>query len=396
MPRPRNLLKTREIASIKDDGWYKDGGNLFLRVSNGNTRRRWIFRFRRGDKVTEIGLGREDEHTNPLAEVRDRRDQLLKQVERGLDPLAERRRNEHLQENRKTFAEVASLVIERQVESGRGQSSLDSWRHSFYEHCKKIAKLDVAEISTADLKDVVMPLIKDGYHSTAMRTLRRIEDVLGYAKAHEWRTKDNVASWVNIKSVVPERPNGNHHHPMLPYAAAPDVVQALREIETMGARLLEFTMLTAVRSSEAGGAKWSEFDFETAIWEVPAERMKRRTLFKVPLSDQVVAILEELKTHRRTGGRVFTVGRHAVWRVCKRVTGMASVHGMRATFRSWCADHGIDDGVAEGCLSHGPGDATRAAYNRGEMVDRRRVVMQAWADFLDGKHAANVVQLKRA
>jgi integrase len=392
--RQRNFLTPLKIASIKADGWYKDGGNLFLRVSNDNTRRRWIFRFRRGAKVTEIGLG--GEGTFALAEVREKRDQLLKQVERGLDPLAERRRNEHLQAQRKSFGEVAAAVMARQAKSGRSESSLYSWRRSFEVHCAKISKLNVEDIGTGDVLVVVLPLIDSAGYPTARRTLARIADTLAFAIAHQWRSGANVAEWRNIKAVIPERPNGKRGRPMLQWPEAPAFIQALRESEAVSARCLEFIMLTAVRLSEARGAQWSEIDFKAALWTVPANRMKRRVEFKVPLSDRAVALLEQLRTHRPTGGRVFSVGRCAVWDICKRVSGTASVHGMRATFRSWAADHGIDDGLAEMCLSHGPGDATKSAYNRAEMVERRRVVMQAWADFLDGKHSADVVPLKRA
>jgi hypothetical protein len=117
--------------------------------------------------------------------------------------------------------------------------------------------------------------------------------------------------------------------------------------------------------------------------------------FKVPFSDRASALLAELKAHC-IPAPCFPITREAVWNVCKRRAPAALVHGLRATFKPWCQDSGIDEEVAEGCLSHGPGDATKAAYNRADMVDRRRVVMLAWADFLDGKHAANVVPLKRA
>jgi integrase len=294
--------------------------------------------------------------------------------------------------------------MERQEKSGRGDSSIASWRHSYDVRCKKIASLDVADITTADVKGVVAPIIEAGTYPSARRTLARIADVLAYAIAHEWRTKANVAEWANIKAVISERPRPDdeedRHHPMLPWPEAPAFMAALRGIDTMGARCLEIIVLTAVRLSEARLAQWPEFDFEAAIWTVPASRMKpsrktRRVDFKVPLSDSALALLAELKAHCQTGPVFAGTARNVIWEMCKRLAPKASPHGLRATFRSWCANKGIDDGLAEMCLSHGPGDATKAAYNRDDVVERRRVVMSRWADFLDGKDSAAAVPLKR-
>jgi integrase len=390
-----NRLTAIGLRTLSKDGWHADGGGLYLRINDEGRRRRWIFRFRRQGKVTEIGLGTPTDVT--LGEARQRRDEYSKDLRQGLNPLDQRRRNEHLQAQRKSFSEVAAAVMGRQGKSGRSESSLYSWRRSFEVHCAKMGMLDVADIGTDDVLGVVLPLIDTAGYPTARRTLARIADVLAYAIAHQWRSGVNVAEWRNIKAVIPERPNGKRRgRPMLPWKEAPTFIQSLRESDAMSARCLEIVVLTALRLGEARLAQWKEFDFETALWTVPETRMKRRIEFKVPLSSRSLALLEELKAHRRTGSCVFPVGRCAVWDMCKRVAPEASVHGWRATFRSWAADNGIDDALAEMCLSHGPGDATKAAYNRGEMVDRRRAVMQAWADFLDGKHAANVVPLKRA
>jgi integrase len=253
---------------------------------------------------------------------------------------------------------------------------------------------------------ILLDLIDDGAYTTARRTLSRIADTLGYAIAHEWRTKGNVAAWANIKSVIPERPNGEkRHHPMLLWKEAPAAIAALRVSESMSALCLEFVILTMVRMSEARLARWGEFDFAIAIWTVPAIRMKKkdRGPFEVPLFDRALAILDEIRQHRRPGPYVFLgadrqpLSRTALWAQCHRLTeGKGSTHGWRATFRSWYADNCDDPEVAEACLAHAPGDATTQAYHRTPMLARRTPVYQRWADFLDGKEAAadNVVPLK--
>jgi integrase len=397
--RELNKLTPRQVAAIKDDGWHSDGGGLYLRVSDDGRRRRWIYRYIRTidgkRKVTEIGLGAADSVT--LARAREERRRLADEVNAGRNPIQERQRAQREQANRKTFGEVARLVIDKNSK-GWSLSSLTTWERSLYVHCAKIAKVYVEDVATADVMDIVTPLIDTGYYSTARRTLSRIADVLGYAIAHEWRSRGNVAAWENIKSVIPKRPkNGDEsddrHHPMLPWQEAPAAIAALRESESMSARCLEFIALTAVRLTEGRAARWPEFDFATATWTIPATRMKRSVMFKVPLCDRALAILDELRMHR-TGPVVFfgqgrgPVTRHVCWMQCRRVTeDRGSPHGWRATFRSWCADNGVDDGVAEACLSHGPGDATKATYNRAEMVARRRDVMQDWAAFLSGEAA---------
>jgi integrase len=405
--RELNKLTRRQVETAKD-GWHSDGGGLYLRVSDDGRRRRWFYRFIRTidgkRKVTEIGLGAAKAVT--LARAREERTRLAVEVNAGRNPIQERQRAQREQANRKTFAEVARLVIERDAKA-KSQSSIYSWERSLYVHCAKIAEVNVEDIATADVQDIVTPLVNAGTYSTARRTLSRISDVLGYAVAMGWRKTTNVAAWANFKNVMPKRPNNGDeergHHPMLPWPEAPAVIAALRESESMSGRCLEFIILTAVRMTEARAARWPEFDFATATWTVPANRMKRRVMFKVPLSDRALAILNEIRLHRRAGPYVFlgtdreALSRNALWMQSQRRTGhRASVHGWRATFRSWCADNGVDDAVAEACLSHGPGDATKAAYNRAEMVTRRRVVMQRWSDFLDGKEAAadNVRRLR--
>ena len=167
--------------------------------------------------------------------------------------------------------------------------------------------------------------------------------------------------------------------------------------------MLEFTILTAVRVSEARGATWDEIDFDKALWTVPAARMKMGLKHIVPLSDRALAILRALHEHRGRGLHVFPGGRAgrplsrtSILDQSMRTTGgKASVHGWRATFRSWCSETGVAFEVAEACLAHGK-DKIVAAYDRTSMIERRRVVHQAWANWLAGPASAEVIPLRRA
>jgi len=232
--------------------------------------------------------------------------------------------------------------------------------------------------------------------------MSRVETVLDCAIAHGWRSAGNVAAWNIQKHIVPKRPKDeeDQHHPMLPWRDAPAAMIELRASDTMSARCIEFVALTGARLTEARAARWDEIDFDKALWSVPKGRMKMRETHDVPLSRQALALLESLKAVR-TGPLVFfgrgrgPITRHACWMQCLRATGdMGSPHGWRATFRTWCADNGVDREVAESALAHKL-SGVEGAYNRATMIERRRPVMQAWSDHCDGESAtATVVPFK--
>jgi integrase len=391
--RRLNKLTAREVAGAKD-GSHSDGGGLYLRVQDGGRRRSWVFRFTRNGKTSEMGLGRVT-----LAMAREEAKRLREMIAEGKNPVAERRRVEAEKANRKTFAEVAQFVIERE-RNGWGAGSLASWERSLFRDAKTLAETNVDAVAVEHVKQVVTPIFDRGNHVAARRTLSRIESVLDCAIAHGWRSMSNVAAWNVQKHIVPKRPKEDRHHPMLPWRDAPAAIAELRASDTMSARCIEFVALTGVRLTEARAAKWSEFDFDNALWVVPRGRMKMRATHTVPLSRQTLALLESLKEHR-TGPLVFfgqrrgPVTRHACWMQCRRATGdMGSPHGWRATFRSWCADNGVDREVAESALAHKLGPV-EAAYNRASMVERRKPIMQAWGAFLAGDSSAAVVPFRR-
>jgi integrase len=257
----------------------------------------------------------------------------------------------------------------------------------------------VNEIVLDDVKRAVMPLIDKGHVASARQTQSRIQIVLNYAVEHGWRGEDRRSAW----SPVAKRPKGERpHHPMLPWKEAPAFVAALRASDGLSARVLEFLILTATRLSEAREARWSEIDLATKTWIVPASRSKTRQPHPVALSSRGLEIIEECKAHRVNDLVFFgrrdrhPVSRMAVWAQCQRTSsGKASPHGFRATFRSWCADTGVEFEVAESALGHVPGGVVEA-YQRSPLLERRRPVMADWAAFLnDESESAEIVPLRR-
>jgi integrase len=224
--------------------------------------------------------------------------------------------------------------------------------------------------------------------------------------AHGWRSGANVAAWSVFRHILPKRPKdeADRHHPMVQWQDAPEIINRMRAVDTVAARALEFAALTATRISEAAGARWGEI--EGATWTVPKGRMnprgrgKPREAHVVPLSRQAVELLDGMLKHKvrdvvfpRPDAPVFPrpdgapVARMQCSRVSAAVTdGKASPHGWRSTFRTWCADHGVDREAAEAALAHKIG-GVEGRYNRAAMIGRRRPVMQAWADHLDGHGA---------
>jgi integrase len=408
MERKENLLTAKEVAGA-GPGWHADGNNLYLRVDHspdGSKRKRWIVRVTRDGKKRDFGAGSADRTS--LALARKRRNAILDQLADGKDPVAEkhaiRQAAATAKKTAKTFGEAAEAAFKiREPGWKKGSSTPGAWVKSINVDMKPLLRLPVGEIGVAEVKSVVKPFSDRGSLVAGRGLLSRIEIVLAYATAHEWRKGDNPASWSIFEHLFPHRPNGGkRHHPALDWKDMPAFMAKLRAAEmSLSAVALELIALTATRSNEVRGMRWDEIDWDAKLWTAPPERMKRSVEFKVPLSQQALALLKPLYETKRRAQLVFPgprsgawIANQTLWKTMVQVTGKtATTHGLRASFRSWCEDVGVEHEVAEACLAHGKGDQTAQAYNRGEMVERRRIVMQRWANFLDGKVSAKVLSI---
>lgn len=417
-----NRLKAGDVDSL-GDGMHSDGGYLWLRVRGSS--RSWIVRGPRIDgRKPELALGSADRVG--LAVARKRRDEALATWKAGKDPAAERKAAREAQANRKTFAVVAAMKIESKQSGWRPSfegrtTTLDQWTRNIERDCAPIAGKPIDEISVDDIKRVVSPYWDRKALSAGRDMLKRVEQVFDYAIAHGWRAAANPAAWTVFKHLWPGELGGKVHRAALPWADAPAFLERLRASDAMGARVVEFVMLTAVRSGEARGALWSEIDLEARTWTVPASRLKtgKKNPFPhvVPLSDQAIELIDRLAADRvgdclfpgyaltanEDGSRWRSRAAHvdtpipnsSVWTLTKRMGGDVDIttHGFRSTFRDWAAEHGVNSDVAEACLAHIKG-GVEGAYFRTTMVGQRRQAMQAWADFLEAGEASNVVPLK--
>jgi integrase len=251
----------------------------------------------------------------------------------------------------------------------------------------------VQAIDTALVLKVLEP-IWTTKPDTASRLRGRIEVVLDWAKARGYRQDENPARWRgHLDKLLPARSKVRRveHHAALPYRELPGFLIGLREQEGISARALEFTILTAARTGETIFAQWSEFDLLDKAWTIPAARMKAGREHRVPLSARALAVLEEMQAHRHTdGGFVFPGGKlgtplssNAFLRLLRRMGhGDLTTHGFRSSFRDWAAERTNSPAeVAEMALAHTVSDKTVAAYNRSDLFDRRRRLMQQWATF---------------
>ena len=266
MPRPINKLNARQVATAKKPGRYSDGGGLYLVIDDN--RRRWVFRYTRRGATTELGLG--SARGVPLSKAREEAEALRQVLRDGKDP-----RSVRLKPTIPKFGEFAEKYIEAMRSGWRSATHARQWQTTLAEHAAPLRDKPINEIATADVLEILQPLWAR-IPETAQRLRGRIESILDAAKAKELRTGENPARWKgHLKNLLPSRRRlAQKHHAALPYAEVPEFISRLRDRQAMSAYALEFTILTAARTSEVLGARWSEIDLVAGIWTVPAARMK--------------------------------------------------------------------------------------------------------------------------
>ena len=338
MARPTNRLTAIGASKATKVGRHADGGGLYLNVSVSGSKS-WVFIWARDKRKREMGLGAFP--TVSLAMARDRAARCRKQVADGLDPIAERGRD-----TRKTFGNVADIYFEAMKADWSNGKTQYKWHRALVHHCAPIRDLQVASIQTEDVLRVLTPLWETK-SETASKLRGQIERVLDFARARGWRRGDNPARWRgHLQNVLPKpRALTRGHLPAMDYRDVPAFIERLQSSQAMAARALEFLILTAARSGEVLGARWSEVDLDAGIWSVPAARMKARADHRVPLSDRALAILHSLH-EVRVSDFVFPGQRPnrplsgmAMEMLLRRLKiENATVHGFRSSFRDWCGD----------------------------------------------------------
>jgi integrase len=396
MAREVNRLNARAVATITKHGRHADGGGLYLSISpNGG--RRWVFLYRWHGKPTEIGLGSARDVT--LARARELARQARSNLAEGLNPKDARK-----PPNTATFGECADRVIEAMRPSWRNEKHAAQWTMTLRHYAAPIRHLPVDKVGTDDVLSVLKPLwnVKS---ETASRLRGRIERVLDAAKAQGLRSGENPARWRgHLDQLLPKRQRLTRgHHAAMAYVAVPGFTSNLQSRSAIAALALEFAILTAARSAEVLGARWNEFDLDRAIWTVPAGRMKAAREHRVPLSPRALRIVADLEDNRtsdfvfpgeKAGCPLSGMSLEMVLRRMKIED--ATVHGFRSSFRDWAAEcTNFPNEVCEAALAHVIGNKAEAAYRRGDLFDKRRKLMDAWAAYCGTTKTDKIVAFKR-
>lgn len=391
-----NKLSARGLAAATKPGRYGDGGGLYLVVAPDGSRK-WVFRFAWNGRQRDMGLGAVRDVS--LAEARTEANAARAHVRAGRDPIAERDRTRHSASGVPTFGEIADQLIEGIEHGFRNEKHRAQWRMTLTEYAGPLRPKAVDAITTEDVLSCLKPIWQTKAE-TASRVRGRIERVLDAAAARGLRSRENPARWRgHLDALLPKRQKlARGHHAAMPFNDVPVFIVRLREVEGISARALEFAILTAARSGEVLSAQWSEIDLEARVWTVPASRMKAGREHRVPLPDRAVEILSTL-AKTKIGEFVFPGAKRdrplsvmALTMSMRRAgVGEFTVHGFRSSFRDWAGErtHFARE-VAEAALAHVVGDQTERAYRRGDALDKRRELMDAWAAFCEGS-GGNVV-----
>jgi integrase len=386
---PRNLLTLAKIADgIKAK--LSDGDGLWLhRAPSG--RMYWVFIYTRAGKRRELGFGRFG--TLPgevgLTAARRKADVARSLLAEGGDPFTELAKRK-VSADRPTFGQIADEYIAAMKSQWRGRHTEPRWRRFADVHAVPLRKIPVADITTDDVVKMLRPMWTT-LPETSGKCREMTKMVLDHAKARGLRTGDNPGQWKgHLDQILPKRDAlSKENHAAMPYTSVPEFFGKLAQEKSISAQALAFTILTAARSGETRGALWNEIDADGAIWTVPANRMKSGREHRVPLSQAAVDILTKMRA-LSVSDYVFPGGRANAplsdvslsKPLTKLGAGEFTVHGFRSSFRDWCGEATeFQREVAEAALAHSVGDSVELAYRRGDALQKRRKLMDSWADY---------------
>lgn len=401
MSRAIHRLKAVAVAQTTKPGLYSDGGGLYLQITAAGVRS-WLFRYMRQGKARGMGLG--PLHTITLAKARGKAHECREQLLAGIDPLDAKKdaqQSQRVEEAKAlSFRQCAVNYHLAHKDGWKSAKHADQWTNTLSTYAYPvIGDLPITAIDVGLVMKILEPIWKTKTE-TASRLRGRIESVIDWATARGYRIGENPARWKgHLDHLLMSRSAANKvvHHPALPYADLAEFIVDIRKQDGFAKQALEFAILTACRTSEVLNAGWSELDLDLAIWTIPAERMKAGREHRVPLSARACEILREQRTAGQGQQRAADEDQYVFpgRKVAQPLSNMAllqllkrmnrndlTVHGFRSTFRDWageCTNHPRE--IAEAALAHTVKDKTEAAYARGDLFDKRRVLMSDWATF---------------
>ncbi len=407
MARLIEKLTPLGVSKKQTPGHYGDGGGLWLQISKFKSKN-WVFRYTLHGTRREMGLGAT--HTVSLAEARQKAKECRLTLLDGKDPIEVRETTTLAEALRRakmmTFDQCAAAYIEAHRSSWKNVKHISQWENTIQVYASPvIGKLPVTSVDT-DLVVKILNPIWQTKTETATRLRGRIESVLNWATTSKFRQGDNPARWRGHLENLLSSPNKIakvKHHPALPWQELGKFMVDLREREGVAARAVELAILTATRSGEVRNATWAEFD--AGLWVIPASRMKMGREHRIPLPTAAVELLGKMP---RLGDLVFPgtkkdkpLSNMSLTAVLRRMErNDITVHGFRSTFRDWCSEsvaNSFPREVCEHALAHSLPDKIEAAYRRGDLIEKRALLMQAWADYCATiQPVAKVTQIRGA
>lgn len=418
MPKIAKPLSDLQVRRIMRVGWHAVGGvaGLLLQVRNPTNEgaqmpRSWILRIKVGDQRQPIGLGSYPQVS--LADAREQAGKLASEAKQGVNLKAKKRAERSsliaAAAKNKTFIECAEAYMDAHSSDYTSDKHRKQWPATLFTYAYPIiGKMLVSDIAMRDVRNVleqetVVDVNTKGKlwyvkTETAKRLLGRIKTVLDYATVNEYRTGTNPAQWTGFLSTQlpsPKKLQKKEHHPAVPYQQIGDFMSKLRSNSSLSAKALEFLILTAVRSGSVRNAEWSEIDLDNALWIIPAEHTKARQEHRVPLQPQAIRLLKTLpklagtqlifpsRTSKSLSDMAFSQLMRGM-RDRGELTVEAVPHGFRSTFRDWAAEQtAYADEIRKAASGHAVGDSVKEAYQRTDLLDKRRNLMNDWAKYLD-------------
>lgn len=402
MSRTRDRLTAIAIKNLSTPGYHHDGGGLYLQVSKYGTKS-WVLRYSIDKKARNMGLGPQANWT--LAEARERAKLYRQLIDQKIDPIVHRdaeleqrkARDAEAAMNRRTFAECAYELHEAKRPDWTNSKQIQQWINTLTTYAfPHFGELPISQLTREHIRVALLPIWREKAE-TASRVLGRIHNVVTYAASRGYCTGLDSEQWTQLKESLPNNSKQRRirHHDSCPHdqvAAVLRTVHAGRYTEMMKSAF-DFIIHTAARSGEARNAVWEEINFKTRCWIIPAERMKAGRQHMVPLSDAAWAVLEQLRSAHSNPeapkGLIFPSARGeplsdmTFTQAIRRLDLTYTMHGFRASFRTWGAEIAhYESDLLETALAHIVGDKTMRAYQRSDMVEKRRKLMQDWAHYL--------------
>jgi integrase len=402
-------LSAKKIEHLKKVGYHADGDNLYMQVTSSNAKS-WIFRFSFDGKRREMGIGPYPEIT--LEKARESAIELRRLVKAGIDPIEQRKADQAAKRaernNAVTFAYCAKQYIESHRHGWKNVKHAQQWENTLEQYAYPvIGETIIKDVDTA----LIMRILQSIWltkNETAGRLRGRLENILDWAAVQGFRAVENPARWkghLDNLLASPGKVQKRNHFKALSYSEINALILALRANGSVSAKALEFLILTAARTGEIIGAKWDEIDFDNQLWIVPADRMKAGREHRIPLSSrafEIVKQMQALKTNdaifpgRSKGGFLSNA---AMDKLLQQTLGIdATVHGMRSTFRDWASERtAYPPEVCEMALAHTIRNQAEAAYRRGDLIEKRRNLMEDWLKFCNTATDASgeVIPFKR-